>query len=115
MAVFNVRWRAGGTAAALAAAGIGLALAPSGASAAAAGEATAGHGCRPAVVTDGVAKVVCRYSGAAAFWRVPGRVTSVTFDLFGAQGGSQADPAHAAPGGLGAHLHARLSLKPARR
>jgi hypothetical protein len=59
-----------------------------------------------------MAKVVCPYAGAAASWRVPAGVTSVTFDLYGAQGGSQADTAHSAPGGLGAHLHARLSVKP---
>jgi Glycine rich protein len=107
MAAFNVRRRLSGGAAALAAAGI--ALAPSGASAVADSDVTISHGCTPPVVTDDVAKVVCPYSGAAAFWRVPEGVTSVTFDLYGAQGGSQADPAHAAPGGLGAHLHARIS------
>jgi hypothetical protein len=98
--------------AALGAAGIGLALVPSGASAVAASDATVSHTCKRPVVTDGMAKVVCPYTGAAASWRVPEGVTSVTIDLYGAQGGSQADTAHAAPGGPGAHLHARLSLGP---
>jgi hypothetical protein len=112
MAVFSLWRRVSGTAAVLAAAGIGVALAPSGASAVADSDAWVSHACKPPVVTDGTAKVVCPYSGAAASWRVPEGVTSVTFDLYGAQGGSQADTTHAAPGGLGAHLRARLSLQP---
>jgi hypothetical protein len=97
---------------ALAATGLGLALVPSGASAVAASDATTSHTCNEPVVTNDVAKVVCPYAGAAASWRMPEGVTSVTFDLYGAQGGSQPDTLHTAPGGLGAHVHARLSLKP---
>jgi hypothetical protein len=113
MPAFNVHRRVSRTVLALAATtGIGCALVPSGASAVTASDATISHMCHRPVVTDDMAKVVCPYKGSGASWRVPEGVTSVTFDLYGAQGGSQADTANAAPGGLGAHLHATLSFKP---
>jgi hypothetical protein len=59
-----------------------------------------------------VATVVCPYTGAAMSWRVPKGVTSATFNLYGAQGGSQADTSRSVPGGLGAHLHSVQAVRP---
>lgn len=56
--------------------------------------------------------VTCPYTGRAASWEVPAGVTSVTFDLYGAQGGSQADTSRSAPGGLGAHVHTPFRVHP---
>lgn len=74
--------------------------------------AAAGDTCHKPVVAGDVATVVCPYTGAAALWRVPKGVTSVTFDLYGAQGGSQADTARSVPGGLGAHVHSVQVVRP---
>ena len=99
--------RAGSAAALFALASTGLAAASPTASA-----ARAGHGCDRPLVAGGVTRVVCPYTGSAASWRVPAGVTKVTFDLYGAQGGSQADTARPAPGGLGAHLHSARAVRP---
>jgi hypothetical protein len=69
-------------------------------------------GCAAPTASHGNASVVCLYTGKAETWRVPAGVTSVTFNLYGAQGGSQGDTAHRAAGGLGAHLRDTLKVKP---
>ena len=106
MRTLNLLARASGAAALFALAGTGLAAAP------AAVAAAAGYTCHKPVVSGGVARVVCAYTGAAALWRVPKGVTSVTVDLYGAQGGSQADTARSVPGGLGAHVHSVQAVRP---
>jgi hypothetical protein len=99
MGTLKLLSRGGWAAGLVALAGTGLAAVP------AASAAAAGYTCHKPVVAGGLARVVCPYTGAAAWWRVPAGVSSVTFDLYGAQGGAQADTARSVPGGLGAHLH----------
>ena len=112
MRTFRLASRASCVAALLALASTGLTAAPEATAAAArAGTATAGT-CDEPVTSGGVTTVVCPYTGTTALWRVPAGVTKVTFDLYGAQGGSQADTARSVPGGMGAHLHSSEAMSP---
>ena len=71
-----------------------------------------GHRCSVPFVRHGLVTVTCAFTGGERIWKVPRAVTSATFDLYGAQGGSQADPVHSVGGGFGAHVHATLSVQP---
>jgi hypothetical protein len=62
--------------------------------------------------SHGLLTVVCPFTGAESIWKVPRGVTSATFDLYGAQGGSQADTAHAFGGGMGGFVQATLAVEP---
>jgi len=68
--------------------------------------------CPVASRSHGLVTVVCPFTGAESKWKVPLGVTSATFDLYGAQGGSQADTAHAFGGGMGAFVQATLAVQP---
>lgn len=107
MRTLSLLSRAGWAAVLFALASTGLASASVAVSA-----ATAGDACHKPVVAGDVATVVCPYTGAAALWRVSKGGTSVTFDLYGAQGSAQADTARSVPGGLGAHLHSVQTVRP---
>jgi hypothetical protein len=52
------------------------------------------------------------YTGAAQTWTVPAGVTSATFDLYGAQGGTYAIGAEPGVGGLGGRATATISVTP---
>ena len=58
--------------------------------------------------------VTFNVTGGVQTWTVPGGVTSATFDLWGAQGGSSFPRTQsgtgAAPGGQGAHVEATLPV-----
>ena len=71
-----------------------------------------GHRCSVPFVRRGLVTVTCAFTGEERIWKAPSAVTSATFDLYGAQGGSQADTVHSAGGGFGAHVHATLSVQP---
>ena len=57
-------------------------------------------------------EVVCTftYTGAAQSWTVPSGVTQATFEVSGAQGGS--DARHSAQGGVGGMARATIDVTP---
>src|SRR5262249_59991610 len=55
----------------------------------------------------GVTTCVFAYTGGAQSWTVPAGVTSATFDVYGAQGGTDANTR---PGGTGGHAKATFAV-----
>ena len=66
----------------------------------------AADGCQPSG-----SQVVCtfEFTGAAQSWTVPDGVSQATFDVFGAQGGSEPS---GKPGGLGGEATATIAVTP---
>src|SRR5580765_9088385 len=67
----------------------------------------------PSCVTSaGTTTCTFSYTGAAESWTVPAGVTSATFDLYGAEGGSFAPIAllGGGSGGQGGHVQAMVAL-----
>ena len=73
------------------------------------GSSTAADPPAGCTTTNFVTTCVFEYTGAAQSWTVPTGVTSATFDVYGAQGGSDR---FAHLGGLGGHAKATIAVSP---
>jgi hypothetical protein len=71
--------------------------------------ASPAHAAGSCTTTSGTTTCTFAYTGAAQSWTVPERVTQATFDVFGAQGGSEPS---GQPGGLGGRLPRLLPSTP---
>ena len=67
------------------------------------------HAAGSCTTTAGTTTCTFAYTGAAQSWTVPTGVTQATFDVFGAQGGSEPT---GKPGGLGGEATATIAVNP---
>jgi hypothetical protein len=71
--------------------------------------ASPAHAAGSCTTTSGTTTCIFAYTGAAQSWTVPKGVTQATFDVFGAQGGSEPS---GQPGGLGGEATATIAVNP---